>query len=143
MLQCSTTHTVTQHCPTCTCGDGQRISLGELIGYDLHEIFQIRRMLRPISIDLSFLRPAMIEVEPWLFELQQTPRRMKRPYPSNLPGPPQCHFNSRPRHRRLMRIRRQWRNRRSPSGYSATAASSMARSRNGNTVAAVLSAHRR
>ena len=137
---CSHTSTTTTNygCPTCgcTCGDGQTISFGDFIGRDIHEIFQIGRLLGSTDIDW----PAITE-EP-LFERQQPPRRMKRPFPRDLPGPRQCHFNSRPRHRRLMRIRRLWRNR-SSSRYAATAASSTPRSRNGNTVAAVLSAHRR
>jgi len=86
-----------------------------------------RRRLRPWARE-TFTRLGAIPQ--WLIGLRQIPRRMKRPFTRNIEGPRRCHFNSRPAHRRLMRIRRQWRHRSSwPS--MATAARSTPQSRTG------------
>lgn len=45
----------------------------------------------------------------WLMELCAIPRRMKRPFPRELPGPVSIMAAPRLRHRALRRIKRLWR----------------------------------
>lgn len=88
-----------------------------------------QREIDALMVSLKRELTAYTTIPGWVIELLQPPRHMKR-FPRRLEGPRQCHFNSRPRHRRLMRIKRLWRS----SCRSLATAAGRTPSRNGVAV---------
>jgi hypothetical protein len=129
----STVTTTSNGCPYCgcTCGTGCGNSWFGWNSVLLVDTFrddrqiELDRMLKVLKFTVGLTR-----IPRWFIELRAIPKRTKRPFPRNMPGPRQCHSNSRPQHRNRMRTNRLWRNR---SGFrsKATAVSSTHRSNTG------------